>query len=150
MAQEPPSRVYDVAVLGAGASGTLIAVHLLRQARSGVRIALVVEARWRPRGGGDARAERFARIVNCTCSALAYDARSTPVVASLIAAGLARPGPLGIGLDTEGAGALRDASGKPSDRLFAIGPPRRGELWESHSVADVRTQAAALAALLAG
>jgi uncharacterized NAD(P)/FAD-binding protein YdhS len=41
---EPPSRVYDVIVLGGGASGTLLAVQLLRQARSAVRVALVDRA----------------------------------------------------------------------------------------------------------
>jgi len=109
----------------------------------------VVEARWRLRGGGDGGG-RFSRIVNCTGPALAHDPLATPLVASLLTARLARPHPLGLGLDTEGVGALLDAEGRPSDRLFAMGPMRRGELWETTAVLEIREQAAALARHLLG
>ena len=42
-------------------------------------------------------------------------------------------------------GALRDASGQESETLFALGPLRRGELWETTAVAEIRAQAIALA-----
>ena len=44
-----------------------------------------------------------------------------------------------------GDGALRDARGRESETLFALGPLRRGELWESTAVPEIRTQAQALA-----
>jgi uncharacterized NAD(P)/FAD-binding protein YdhS len=104
----------------------------------------LAEARWRRRGGGEGSG-RFGRIVNCAEPALALAPLATPLVASLFKARLARRGPLGIGLDTEGLGAVRDASGMASERLFALGPLRTGERWESSAVQELRSQAAALA-----
>ena len=45
-------------------------------------------------------------------------------------------------------GAVLDADGRVSARLFAMGPPLRGMWWESTAVTDVAAQAKALAARL--
>jgi uncharacterized NAD(P)/FAD-binding protein YdhS len=63
----------------------------------------------------------------------------------LCASGAVRPHPLALGLDTCGDGAQRDAHGRASETLFAIGPLRRGELWESTAVPEIRAQAQTLA-----
>ncbi|HKV67628.1 MAG TPA: hypothetical protein VJN72_06025, partial [Gaiellales bacterium] len=59
---------------------------------------------------------------------------------------LARPHPLGLGIDTGPGGAVLDADGRPSASLYTIGWLRRGELWESLAIPELRDQAAALAA----
>jgi uncharacterized NAD(P)/FAD-binding protein YdhS len=41
-----------------------------------------------------------------------------------------------------------DASGAPSELLFTLGPPLRGQLYETTAVPEIRGQAAALAARL--
>jgi len=58
---------------------------------------------------------------------------------------LAEQHPLGLGLDTGAGGALRQASGRLSPELFTLGWMRRGELWESVAIPEIRAQAAALA-----
>lgn len=68
----------------------------------------------------------------------------------LVAHGLARPGPHGIGLDTDEHGALLDTGACAHPRLFAIGSLRIGTVWESIAVPDLRQDAAALAARLLG
>jgi uncharacterized NAD(P)/FAD-binding protein YdhS len=45
---------------------------------------------------------------------------------------------------------LVDASGSPTERLFTLGPMRRGELWETTAVPDIRAQAARLGEVLLG
>jgi uncharacterized NAD(P)/FAD-binding protein YdhS len=60
---------------------------------------------------------------------------------------LARPDELLLGLDVSSDGALLNASGVPSDFLFAVGPLRKGQLWESVAVPELRVQAAELAKL---
>ena len=55
------------------------------------------------------------------------------------------PHPLGLGLDTGPGGALRQAGGRLSPTLFTLGWMRRGELWESVAIPEIRAQAAALA-----
>lgn len=68
----------------------------------------------------------------------------------LLARGLIQPGPLALGIDADAGGAVRDAAGQVSARLFAMGPPLRGLWWESTAVTDVALQAKALAARLVG
>lgn len=48
-------------------------------------------------------------------------------------------------LDVNEAGALLDVNGRPSQLLFALGPPRKGCLWETTAVPEIRAQAAELA-----
>jgi uncharacterized NAD(P)/FAD-binding protein YdhS len=63
----------------------------------------------------------------------------------LLADGLAQADPLRLGLVTDENGALISADGSMSNIMFAIGPLRRGMLWESTSIPEIRVQAAALA-----
>lgn len=69
---------------------------------------------------------------------------------ALVARGDARPGPLGIGLDTNAAGALLSADGTAQPRLHAIGSLRIGTLWETIAVPELRQDAKALATRLLG
>ena len=64
---------------------------------------------------------------------------------SLFAQGLARPDPLFLGLDVDEEGGLLDCSRTPSQSLYAIGPARKGCLWETTAVSEIRTQASQLA-----
>lgn len=73
------------------------------------------------------------------------DVTSDPFLANLITAGVARPDILRLGLDAGPDGAVLDAAGRPSERLFALGPLLRGTLYETTAVPEIRAQAAALA-----
>jgi hydroxyacylglutathione hydrolase len=67
---------------------------------------------------------------------------------SLFAQGLAVAGPLGSGLWTDQAGALRNQDGSFSRILFDVGPGRQGTLLESIAVPELRHQAVELAGFL--
>ena len=74
------------------------------------------------------------------------DAATNPLVASLIEMGLARPGPQGIAIDV--APATGRVLGRREELrlpLFTIGPLRRGVIWESIAMPEIRDQAARLA-----
>jgi len=60
-----------------------------------------------------------------------------------------RPDPLGLGLDTDENGAMIDAADRISDRLFLVGPLRKGRLWENTAVPELRIEAAQMAQRLA-
>lgn len=103
---------------------------------------------------GDGRelgvSDRFEFIVLCT-GPDDNIAGTQPPLASLVARGLARPGPHGMGIDTDAdTGQLISASKSLIPDLYAIGPLRRGTLWESTAIPEIRTEAARLAALLLG
>jgi uncharacterized NAD(P)/FAD-binding protein YdhS len=66
----------------------------------------------------------------------------------LLETGQARADALGMGLATASDGAVLDARGQPSPHLFTLGPTRRGDLWETTAVPEIRSQARDLADLL--
>jgi uncharacterized NAD(P)/FAD-binding protein YdhS len=99
----------------------------------------------RPRASEALVRLEVSRIVSCR--GLTSDPRrsSNPLVAQLLAEGYARADPLGIGLDVDNVCALVDASGRASERIFAVGPMSQAAFWESIAVPDIRLQAASLA-----
>lgn len=70
---------------------------------------------------------------------------SDPLLRRSHAAGVLRPDRLRLGLDTDAHGRVRDAAGRPAERLFTLGPPLRGLHYESTAVPEIRDQAARLA-----
>lgn len=108
-----------------------------------------VRIRMRYRGREDASTERGAALINST--GIQYDWRRVDraLPRNLLARGLIKPGPLALGIAADAGGAVLDAEGAVSSRLFAMGPPLRGLWWESTAVNDVASQAKALAARLA-
>ncbi|SDF78715.1 hypothetical protein SAMN05216553_103285 [Lentzea fradiae] len=71
-----------------------------------------------------------------------------PLVRGLVADGKARPDPIGLGLRTGDDGRVLDRHGRPC-RIFTLGALRRGELFESTAVPEIRAQAAEIAATVA-
>lgn len=103
-----------------------------------------VEVRVRPRGQGGEEVLRVQHVINCTGPEGAMT-RGHPVLGGLVETGHVRPDDLGMGLATDADGALLDAGGRASGRLYTLGPPRRGELWETTAVPEIRGQARELA-----
>lgn len=89
-----------------------------------------------------------AALINS--SGIEYDWRrvAKPLPQQLLKRGLIKPGPLALGIAADISGAVLDAQGQVSRRLFAMGPPLRGMWWESTAVTDVALQAKTLAARL--
>lgn len=74
--------------------------------------------------------------------------RDAPPLAGLIGDGMACEGPHAMGVATDAdTGQLIAAGGRLVPGLYAIGTLRRGTLWESTAVPEIRTQARRLAAL---
>jgi len=80
-------------------------------------------------------------VINCTGPEGDPRESRSPLVRQLLAAGLVRADPLGLGMDTAEDGRLIGAGGAPHARLFAIGPAARGALWEVTAVPDIRVEA---------
>jgi uncharacterized NAD(P)/FAD-binding protein YdhS len=82
------------------------------------------------------------RVINCTGPSKDIRFGSSPVLGALLARGLARPDPLGLGLEVDEEGTLIGGNGKKPGRIFALGPLLRGQLWETTAVRELRQQAA--------
>ncbi len=98
------------------------------------------------RGTGETVTERAGYLINCTGPRLRLFDDAPALVRDLVRQGLARPDSHGIGLDTAADGGLLDTAGDASTSLFALGALRRGTLWESTAIPELRAQAEALAA----
>ena len=111
--------------------------------RGGVRVRLET--------GGSSTELPVGWLVNCTGPAADITTTADPLLRHLLTAGLTRPDPLRLGLDTDPRGAVRDAQGRPARDIFALGPLLRGSRYETTAIPEIRDQAAALAPhLLAG
>jgi len=80
-------------------------------------------------------------VVNCTGPGRSWLPPENPVVADLVRQGVARPDPFGLGLETTPEGSLVDRDGAAVPQILVIGPPRRGSLFETTAVPELRSQA---------
>ncbi len=86
------------------------------------------------------------RVVNCTGVQIDYRRSPQPLIANLREQGLIRPNAIGLGVETAEDGAVIDAQGNRSTLFYTLGTPRKGHLWETIAVPELRGQAQALAA----
>jgi uncharacterized NAD(P)/FAD-binding protein YdhS len=107
-----------------------------------------VDVTYRDRQTGAIQRLRADRVINCTGPESDCRKVDDPLLANLMRQKLVRPDPLFLGLDVSPDGALIDAHGDVSDLLYGIGPVRRGGLWETVAVPELRVQASELSRLL--
>ena len=88
------------------------------------------------------------RVVNCTGVAADYRRSPHPLIADLRSQGLIRPNAIGLGLDADAHGALYTADSNVSTLLYTLGTPRKGDLWETIAVPELRVQAQELSQAL--
>ncbi|WP_319432996.1 FAD/NAD(P)-binding protein [Mycobacterium sp. RTGN5] len=82
----------------------------------------------------------------------AWDRRSlqrSPLWANLLASGVASVHPCGIGVRLDDDGRLVDEAGATVPGIVCLGSIRQGEEWETTAIPEIRTQAAAVAKLVA-
>lgn len=99
-----------------------------------------VAVRWRRRGGDVAETMRVRRIVNCTGPLGDLMRTDDALLTALRERGAIRPDAAHLGIDVNGVGQVIGADGRPSERLYAIGPMTRGAFWEIVAVPDIRRQ----------
>jgi len=107
-----------------------------------------VEITCRDRKSGAETCLSINRIINCTAPETDSRRLSDALLTTLIAQGLVRPDPLFLGLDASADGALIDRDGVVSDSLYTVGLARKGSLWESTAIPEIRQQVYQLVQLL--
>lgn len=106
------------------------------------------EVTYRTRGDRESKTLRVDHVINCTGPDGDCRRVDNPLLADLLDQKLVRPDPLFLGLDTAENGALLDARGVQSDFLYTLGPLRKGILWETIAVPEIRLQVSELASHL--
>ena len=100
------------------------------------------------RGDGGLEGVAAAAVVNCTGPLCDIDAY--PLGRLLRQRGLVQRDPLGLGIVATDDGRAVDANGLADPRLRVVGALRRGALYESTAIPELRDQAAQIATSLAG
>jgi uncharacterized NAD(P)/FAD-binding protein YdhS len=91
---------------------------------------------------------RVEHLINCTGPEVDCRRMVNPLLTNLIDQKMARPDPLFLGLDTTEDGALINSQGEASDFLYTLGPSRKGSLWETIAVPELRVQVSELSKVL--
>lgn len=118
-------------------------------------VAMDVEGRrarvtLRRKGQQETETLEVGAVIDCTGLKTAHATSVDPLFRMLIESGQARIDAFELGFDVDPkSDAVLDRAGKPSSRLFAVGPLTRAAHWEIVAVPDLRIQCAWLAAHLA-
>ncbi|ARF58378.1 FAD/NAD(P)-binding protein [Streptomyces gilvosporeus] len=93
----------------------------------------------------DGRSVTVGAVLNCTGTESRVKELTDPLVRNLLGSGVATPGPHGLGFDTTPEGRLMSAAGHDAAPVWTLGQLRRGNLWETTAIAEIRAQARELA-----
>ena len=103
-----------------------------------------VEVEYLPRYAKTTLHRKFHWVINCTPPAPPLAAGADQLTESLVQAGLVREHRSGLGFDVDVVGRALNADSKPNQRLFVLGPPRRGHAVEATAIPHIRPQLDAL------
>lgn len=98
-----------------------------------------------PRGQSTESSLDVARVINCSGPETDLARTGDPLLTALHERALIATDPLLLGLQATPDGAAIDASGRASKNFYVLGPLRRGQLWETTAVPELRIQARDLA-----
>lgn len=137
----PPETASEIGRMLASGDLSVRAARIL-----GYRpVAGEVEVMLRPRGAAESVRIHVHRVVNATGPSTDVQRIGDLLLDALLARGLLRPDPLGLGLETASDLALLDTEGRPSRFLYLVGPLLKADYWEATAVPELRAHAARLA-----
>jgi uncharacterized NAD(P)/FAD-binding protein YdhS len=86
----------------------------------------------------EADPQSYDAVVFCTGPASIARSGWSRLVDRMLERGTVVPEPLGLGIDADHAGSVRDAAGASSGRVLAVGHALRGALWETTAIGEIR------------
>jgi uncharacterized NAD(P)/FAD-binding protein YdhS len=103
-----------------------------------------VEVDFRPRGATMIERMSYDYVINCTGPESRIRKAPSALLQDLFEKKRILPDPLELGLSCDPDGRLLDAHGRPYEQLLTFGPLRKGALWETTAVPELRVQASDL------
>jgi uncharacterized NAD(P)/FAD-binding protein YdhS len=88
-------------------------------------------------------------VVNCTGPLTDVTRSDNPLLIALLRRGLIAPDELRLGLACTPRGEVLDAAGRVVPGLLTVGPPRKGTLFETTAIPEIRVQAVEVAGMVA-
>jgi uncharacterized NAD(P)/FAD-binding protein YdhS len=109
------------------------------------RVAPQLQLQIRRRGAASSEYLEVDRLITCTGIRLDYARSTQPLLQRLLQRQQLQADSLALGITTTPQGELVGGNGQVVPGVYTLGPPRRGELWESTAVPELRQQAQELA-----
>jgi len=97
------------------------------------------------RHGGHDQVLGFDHVINCTGPNSNFSLSGQTFIQTLIGAGVARPDPVGLGIEVDAHDRVHGREGEVQHSLFAMGALCRGRRWEITAMPEIRQQAAQMA-----
>jgi len=113
--------------------------------RAGPGQAGGVEIAFRPRGRERVETLQADHVFACAGIETRLSHMPGPLLPALSRRSRVVAGAHGLGMATDGDGALLDAQGSVQPHLLTLGSPRIGQLWETTAIPELRVQAATIA-----
>ncbi len=104
-----------------------------------------IEVSYRPTGTNEKKTLLVRQVLSCTGPQSDYRKLDDSLVRQLLERDLLAPDPLRMGAYTYEGEKVCDRTGNPIDRLYTLGSPQKGRLYESIAVPELRGQAVAVA-----
>jgi uncharacterized NAD(P)/FAD-binding protein YdhS len=107
-----------------------------------------MEINYRERGSKEVKSVAADVVINCIGPCQDYEQIDHPFIRSLINSRLIHCDPAHLGINALPEGPVIKEDGTPSDKIFTIGLPLKGIVWESLAAPEIRTEAEVLAKIL--
>ncbi len=126
-------------------SGALEVIAGRLEAKQSRAKQLQLQLQIRRRGAASSEYLEVDRLITCTGIRLDYALSTQPLLQRLLQRQQLQADVLGLGITTTPQGELVGGNSQVVPGVYTLGPPRRGELWESTAVPELRQQAQELA-----
>ncbi len=136
-----PQTWSEVESLIKNGTVTIHAARLVAMDDAGAGVDVTIH----PRGAQESRSLRVSYVVNCTGPETDPRRIDDPLLRDLLARGVVRADPLGIGFESDIDARLLSRDGTTWPHLFLIGPMARPQHWETTAVPELRVHAERLA-----
>jgi uncharacterized NAD(P)/FAD-binding protein YdhS len=107
-----------------------------------------MEVVYTERGTDEEKTVQADLVINCMGPCQDYEQIEGTFIKNLIGSGLIQCDPTHLGINALPDGAVLNADGRPSDRLYTIGSPLKGIVWESVAAPEITVEAEELAKVL--
>jgi uncharacterized NAD(P)/FAD-binding protein YdhS len=107
-----------------------------------------VRVTYAARSRGEKRSLIVQRVINCTGPAGSLALATSPLIQQLLRDKVCRVDELGIGFDVDADGRTLSGNGAVNHDFIAMGSLRKGALWESTAIRELREQALQAAAII--
>jgi uncharacterized NAD(P)/FAD-binding protein YdhS len=132
-----PPQIQQIVDDGVAGGHLRFLAGRVREARA---VDGVLEIAYDARASGAPQTERIDVVINCTGPQPRPSASRNPLWLSLIADGLVRDHPCGVGIDVDADCRTLDRDGHVNHDLLAVGPPTTGTFGEASAVPYVARQ----------